>query len=151
MIYDTLANAKLYYNVHPLFKAAFEFLEKSAKSAPDGKTVLKGDDLFANAFNYETSPAADRVFEAHKKYIDLQVLVAGEERLDVVYGKGLKVKQAYTDEVEAELYFPNDEAVNSVILRPGMFTLLFPQDIHRPGCDMVKSQTVRKIVVKIKL
>ncbi len=80
MIIDTLENSNLYVAMHPRFKSAFEFLKRPGiESLPIGRTTLDGDLLYALTQEYETKPVHEGKFEAHRRYIDIQFVLAGEE------------------------------------------------------------------------
>ena len=148
MIYDTLDHADSYSPLHPLFARAFQFAADLPADAPESRIEIQGDDLYAMHMSYQTSPAEQRTFEAHRNYIDLQIALDGAERLDVTGPAALTVRQPYDPDGDAILYEPHPEC-SSVILKPGYFTLLLPHDIHRPGCNLHSAQTVRKLVLKI--
>ena len=45
-------------------------------------------------------------------------------------------------------YWQCGKGYSSVVLRPGRFALLYPQDVHRPARALAGSQKVRKLVLK---
>ena len=146
MIYASLSEMRRYVGVHPLMAKAIDALEAFAANIPeDGKNVLEGDLLFANVQTY--SPRAERgLFEAHRKYIDLQFILDGEEEIDVEPLSRTEVHAAYDPAID----FETRTAAAYTTLRRKKFdcAVLFPEDVHRPGVKTV-ADTVRKIVVKI--
>jgi YhcH/YjgK/YiaL family protein len=38
-----------------------------------------------------------------------------------------------------------------LILTPGRYVIVFPQDVHRPGCRCGEGDRVKKVVVKIRV
>ena len=63
-----------YASLHPRFAKAFDEMKRIlAEGAEDGKIVLDGDSLFINVQSYSSKPESDCGFEAHKKYIDIQL------------------------------------------------------------------------------
>ena len=146
MIYASLSEMRRYVGVHPLMAKAIDALEAFAANIPeDGKNVLEGDLLFANVQTY--SPRAERgLFEAHRKYIDLQFILDGEEEIDVEPLSRTEVHAAYDPAID----FETRTAAAYTTLRMKKFdcAVLFPEDVHRPGVKTV-ADTVRKIVVKI--
>ncbi len=48
-----------------------------------GRHDLDGDDLFALVQEYTTRAADECVWEAHRRYIDVQFVVTGAERMGV--------------------------------------------------------------------
>jgi len=147
MIYDLLENVGIYGFDDALLVKAFEYVRSFDASTAEGKHEIVGEDLYAMVLGYETKEGEDGVFEAHRRYIDIMVLIEGEERVDVVVGEELAESKAYGEAGDAVLYH-GPKMYSSVVLRPGRFALLYPQDIHRPARALAGSQKVRKLVLK---
>jgi YhcH/YjgK/YiaL family protein len=148
MIIDTLAHASLYAGIHPQFKTAFAFLSRPClESATDGKTVLaEPDKVFANIQTYMTKPLEGGSMEAHKKYIDVQYIVSGEEWIGWAPFGGQKVVTPFDAGKDIGFYSGETSLLH---LRAGMFAIFFPQDAHMP-CRFIKTACeVKKIVVKV--
>ncbi|MBL9214323.1 MAG: YhcH/YjgK/YiaL family protein [Opitutaceae bacterium] len=97
---------------------------------------------------YMTKARADGLFEAHRKYIDVQVVVEGEEIIEVEDVTRLPAKTEYNDEKDYLLF--NDSGVSTrLIMRPGDAAVLFPADGHMPCVQLKGSLLVRKTVVKV--
>ena len=150
MIYDVFENIDLYCQKGTALHRALCFARDFDSSQEDGRKEIDGDDIFAIAMSYETKAAADLVFESHKKYIDIQVLLAGKELFDVTLDTDLKVKTAYSGENDAALWEAPD-LYTELPLVPGRFAVLYPQDIHRPCRIWDASMAVRKLVVKVRV
>lgn len=148
MIYDRFENLDLYCRPGTRLHRALAHARDVAPNAADGRTDIDGDRLYASVASYETGPPEERRFEAHRKYIDVQVLLEGEERIDVALDKGLPVLEAY-DEQKDVMFLEPPQHVASLAMRPGYFAIFHPHDIHRPGCRLLGNQRVRKIVMKV--
>jgi YhcH/YjgK/YiaL family protein len=149
MIYDTLANANLYRGVLPGIAQAFDYLSKTDfKDVPNGKYELNGSKLFAMVMRYPTRQDCDAVWESHRKYIDVQFIVAGEERFGYVpLNEAPPVTTPYSEEKDVLFYKPGSA---SLPLRAGQFAVFFPQDIHAPCLTTgEKPSDVVKVVVKV--
>ena len=95
MIVDRIENARLYAPLHKQFKKAFALLADPAiAQKPDGRYSVEGDDLYYMVQHYTTKPVDQTRFESHKKYIDIQVLLAGQELLGYVADDGLGSRRA---------------------------------------------------------
>lgn len=146
MIYDHLRNQSLYRGTHPGLDRAFDYVRTFDPATPDGKYELEGG-LVAMPQSYATKPAADKKYEAHERFIDLQFIVAGEE---IIYHSPLE-RLALTDPYRPEkdcAFYSGDDA-QALVMRAGDFSILFPQDGHKPGCQLRGASAIRKIVVKI--
>lgn len=149
MVIDTLEHASLYTSLHPLFQKAFEFLNRTdLNSLPDGKIQLDGDRLFASVQHYTTQPVSDGKMEAHRRYIDIQYVVSGEE---VIGWAPLEEKNEFTPfDPEKDIGFYFGETFPET-LKAGMFAILYPCDAHLPGRFLVSPSEVKKIVIKVAL
>lgn len=149
MIIDTLANASKYYNVHPLFKEAFEYITNTdLANAPDGKldiaTGLKA--IFSNAQG-KTKEASMSKFECHNKNIDIQVCINGVETIGwKPRAKCEKDNGGYNEEKDVQLYL--DDADTFFQLTNLQFAIFFPEDVHAP---MIGDGQIKKLVIKVKL
>ena len=149
MIYDSLANAALYRGLSPRLALGLDYLRRFDPATPDGRVALDGDNVYALVQSYRPTPAAQRPFESHRAHIDIQYVVAGEEIIGYSPLDRLKETMPYSAEKDAALYSGPDD--NPIILRAGDFTILFPQDGHKPGCLWREPVAVRKVVVKVKI
>ena len=105
------------------------------------------DTAYANIDVYNTKQ--DCKFEAHKKYIDIQMLLEGSEELDYISVDDLKISEAY-DEKRDVMFFHNPKKTPDTLqLEPFKFALIYPHEAHRP--QMGNGQQVKKVVVKIKV
>jgi YhcH/YjgK/YiaL family protein len=147
MVIDTLENCTRYETLHPRFKAAFDFLKRPGIDAtPVGRLELDGALLFALTQAYETKPIQEGRLEAHKKYIDIQFVVSGEEFIGYAPLNNQAVAKPF--DAEKDIAFYDGEAWFT-LLRKGMFAIFFPQDAHLPGRYTEKTAQVKKIVLKI--
>ena len=148
MITDTLAQAFLYEPLHPLFTAAFGFLRGTdVLSLADGRTEIDGDRLFALTQSYETRPVRDGKLEAHRRYIDIQFVVSGEEQIGYAPLGGQPPAEPFS--TERDIGFYHGEAAGLVRLTAGMFAVFFPHDAHLPGRHLTTPSRVKKIVLKV--
>lgn len=147
MIIDTLENCSRYESLHPRFKAAFDFLKRpETVNAPIGRFDLDGDALYASTQAYETKPIHEGKLEAHRKYIDIQFILEGEEFIGYAPLKNQTPVKPF--EADKDVGFYDGEAWFT-LLRKGMFAIFFPEDAHLPGRYTEKQSHVKKIVVKI--
>jgi YhcH/YjgK/YiaL family protein len=118
-----------------------------------GEGQSKRIELSAGAYAmeqaYATKPRADGIFESHRKYIDLQVLLEGEEILEVIDLARVTVRQAYDAEKDYALYADHSGG-SRLRLRAGEAAVFYPVDVHMPSLRSGDQPVrVRKTVVKI--
>lgn len=115
-----------------------------------GRHDIEGDDIFALVQDVTTKKLADARPEAHKKYLDVQFVVDGQEKMGFVPDFGTeKVVEAHDDK---DLYFyaPEIKDESFVLATPGSYVIFFPEDIHRPCCAVNDEPTRElKVVVKV--
>ncbi len=149
MIFDNIKNAQLYYGLSERIKKGLEFLQTAdLASLPVGKQELDGKDLFIAVSEYNTKDVAGD-FEAHDKYIDVQYIVSGNERIDYA-------ERALTEETIP--YNPEKDVVKikcgrfiPLSISAGQFAIFFPEDAHRPNVTDCVNAFVKKVVVKVKI
>ena len=145
MIFDKLEKLRQYDVVSD---KVLNFLFNLDENKPAGHYEID-DEAYANIDVYETKEYDICFPEAHKRYIDIQMLLSGEERLDFANISELSIKDDY-DEERDSMFFHNPEKMNTLYLKKGYFALLYPTDAHKPQIKSSEnSQTVKKVVVKI--
>ena len=148
MIKDSLANAALYTAVHPRFQQAFDWLAAHAGSGmPAGRTEIDGAALVALSQRYDTRPFDCRAFETHEKFIDIQYVVSGCERIVLGDPKSMAAVAPY-DAAKDIAFFAGRGSAETV--RAGEFLVIWPHEAHAPGCDPgPEAAAVHKIVLKV--
>ncbi|MDQ1913593.1 YhcH/YjgK/YiaL family protein [Paenibacillus sp. GD4] len=135
----------------PVFQKAIDFLQSRDLGQLElGKYEIMGDDMFALVQELIAVKPGQRKSECHAKYVDLQYLVqGGEERIYVARASESNV--AVEDRLADNDYLLFDEVENEmeIRLKPGMFAVFFPADLHRPGCSPVGGEKLKKVVFKI--
>ena len=147
MILDTLDHANPYESLHPGFAAAFAFLRRpDLGGKADGRHAINGERVYALLQTYDTRPWADGFLEVHRRFIDIQFLLAGEEQIGYAPLAGQPVREAYREDKDIAFL---DGAAEPLRLRPGVFAVFFPHDAHMPGRAVGAPARVRKAVVKV--
>jgi len=148
MIFDRIENYTLYAGISDRLLAAFHFLlESDLHNQPAGRVEIDGDNLFAIVQEYATRPADQGVWEAHRRYIDVQFMLDGRERMGFANLSTMQLGE-YVPEKDFQ---PMQGAGSTVEMFPGSFVVFFPEDGHMPGLTIQYPEKVRKVVVKVKL
>jgi YhcH/YjgK/YiaL family protein len=114
----------------------------------ESKRIELGDGIFALEQAYLTKERSEGKWESHLKYIDVQVVIAGEENLEVCEVSRLSLSENLTPAKDLLFYKPTSEG--SVLrLKAGEAAILFPADGHLPGIRVDQPVLVRKSVVKV--
>ena len=147
MILDHLSQAGQYFALHSHFPKAFEFL-----SGPDladlepGRHEIDGDSLYAIVIKSAGQAKDQAKLEAHRKYIDIQFVVAGLDEIGWRNASSCKnIAKPFDADSDAGLF--TDPVSSWFTVQPGHFALFFPEDAHAPG---VGPGEFHKVVLKIK-
>ena len=148
MIYAKNADALAYRGIHPNLDLALEHItpEFLAALRDSQRVELKGDLVYCTRFTYETIPQEESFFEAHRRYLDIHIMVEGEERVDMNRPEDLKLTDAQEGN---DFYAYQGESWHSTVLKPGEFLVVFPGDAHRIKVQVDGPKTVSKAVFKV--
>ncbi|MGE4490110.1 MAG: YhcH/YjgK/YiaL family protein [Kiritimatiellales bacterium] len=124
------------------------FVKNASELAP-GKYEIDRERVYASISCYTTTAGKDSSFEAHQKYADLHLVLQGEEQVAVVLNDRLPVKALYDGTGDSTLYEPGTTIYSSVVLQPGYFVLLLPNELHMPGIATENPAPVTKVIIKI--
>ncbi|MBQ8371432.1 MAG: YhcH/YjgK/YiaL family protein [Clostridia bacterium] len=152
MIHDKIENLLFWADRIPsLHRALLESKALTEKEFLIGKTIIDGEDIYASSSAYTTEPREVRRFENHRRYADIQMLIEGEEYIDVCFPNSPLPEHTYSAESDIE-FLDLSEKYTTVTLKAGEFLLLFPGEWHRPCVSVGKEQCeCQKIVTKIKM
>lgn len=149
MIVDELRNWRRYCQSLKGLERAFKFLEEDANmKLPEGRYEVDGDLIFVMVQKYTTRPAPQGRFEDHRKYVDVQYIVSGEELIYWTPTMDLKASTEYNAERDIIFYERTDKS-SQIVLYPGYFCVLFPNDGHNPCRQVNGPCRVHKIVLKV--
>lgn len=133
-----------------LWQRAFAFLRDSdLLSLETGIHRIEGSDLFAIVQEYVTLEESETRYEAHRRYADIQYVIAGSERIGIVPLEDTIEVTRYDEEKDLVFLEAPSDVYHSATAEH--FFVFLPSDAHRP-CVMIKERgKVRKIVVKVRL
>jgi biofilm protein TabA len=159
-IFGPFSTVKNQIATDPRFSAALAYVAEALRSGSvahgriarveagtTGRIELAGR-AFALEQAYRAKPRPEGFFESHRSYIDVQVIVEGEELMEVEDMARLAIATAYNPERDLIKYA--DTAVASVLrMRAGDVAVFFPEDGHMPSLHWRSTGLVRKTVVKV--
>jgi YhcH/YjgK/YiaL family protein len=147
-----LTNVKAELELYPsaIQKGLQYLMETDFSKVSPGRQEIDGSKIYASVAEYDTQSKAVRRPEAHRKYLDIQYIAAGEEMI----GSGpLATAGEVTEDRLAEkdvIFYKSLAAESYHVLKQGMFAVYFPWDVHRPNCSVNEAAAkVKKVVVKI--
>ena len=149
MIFDHLSNIRIYKGISPDISAALTYLHQlSPDIAPD--TYQLSPRVKAIVSEYETKVKNEVGYEAHRKNIDIQYLLKGEERIACLPIEKLKETTPYSEEKDAAFYTASIQP-QEMTIGGGYFAIFFPQDGHMPQLSVSEPMMVKKVVVKVEI
>ncbi|MBQ8634925.1 YhcH/YjgK/YiaL family protein [bacterium] len=151
MIFDNLKNKKLYYSLHKNFEKAFDFLANTdLKNLPDGKYEIDGNEIYANVQSLKTKPQEEKKWEVHRKYIDIQYIISGKEKMGYGLLKDFPTTTIKYDE-DKDIEFLDGKPFNFIDVQEGNFVIFFENDVHAPMLCVDSEENIKKVIVKIKI
>jgi YhcH/YjgK/YiaL family protein len=150
MVFDRLAHAPMYEGMTKLMRHAFDFLRRpDLDTLAAGKYPIVGDDdVYALVQSYQTKPADNAKWETHRRYIDVQFVASGVERMGYGYLTDFQPLNAYNEPGDYQHYTGSG---GDFVMTPGTFAIFSPHDVHRPTVAVDQPILVRKVVVKVRV
>lgn len=149
MVFDTIEKLDQYAALSTNLNKAIKYIKQTnLNELTLGKHEVITDEVFVIVSEYKTKDADVCKPEAHIGYIDIQVLLSGEELIGYAPLKKQKVDVAYNADNDVVFY---KSKTNKLKILPGEFAIFFPHDIHQPGVKVNEEQMVKKAVVKVKV
>lgn len=133
-----------------IFQPVIAFLNSMDPQAiTPGTHLIQGQDIFANVDCGKGKPLHERRFELHRRYADVQMLLAGHERQDYATSVAGDVLENRLEKDDVAFYDVTGQ-IQSLRMHPGMFVIYFPGELHAPGLrDGDNDEDYKKIVVKV--
>jgi YhcH/YjgK/YiaL family protein len=151
MILDQLDSALIYTGLGERISIGLALLnEDPVRNATPGKYEVDGENLFYIVDEYETKPVQEGRLEIHRKYLDIQYIFSGEECIGVAPLEGLTEETLYDGQKDLAFY-QFEPSMSKLHLKQGMFAIFWPNEPHMPGRSINTTETVKKIVVKIRM
>ena len=148
MIFDHLTNILTYKALSPDIYAGLTYLQQLSPDIAPGTYQLTPR-VKAIVSEYETKAKNEAGFEAHKKNIDIQYLLKGEERIACMPIEKLTATEPYSEEKDAAFYAAECVEAQTMTIGGGYFAIFFPQDGHMPQLCVDEPEMVKKVVVKV--
>ncbi|PKP40555.1 MAG: YhcH/YjgK/YiaL family protein [Bacteroidetes bacterium HGW-Bacteroidetes-12] len=147
MILDHINNYKKYQPLHPNFKLGFDFIKNfNPSNYKEGKNEILGDEVFALVANLQEFEANTKL-EIHNKYIDIQFIVSGADKMGWKNRLDCNFPENEFD-AEKDYQFYLDKPTTTFLVKENHFTIFFPNDAHAP---LMNTENMLKIVIKIKV
>ena len=145
MIIDSIENIGKYALSFP----ALSEVQKAIETAMTREEGTYNESVRYTVSEYRTRTKGTKGYETHRHAADVQIIVSGEEIIDICENAGMKARSEY--DAENDIQFFDGELALRYIARPGKFIVIFPGEGHEPNLSMTEPKTVRKFVFIIKM
>ncbi|MGL5125421.1 MAG: YhcH/YjgK/YiaL family protein [Fusobacteriaceae bacterium] len=150
MIFDKLNNITQYKGINSNLDLAIDAILKGEYLMADtGKHEVFGEEVFFNTMEYVTKNVEDCFFETHKNYLDIQLIVKGEENIGYSEMEELEITVPFDTEKDVEKQF--GIAQNIFKMKEDNFVIFFPKEPHMPCMKTNENKEIKKVVFKIKV
>ena len=150
MIYDKIDNLETYAGISRDIRLGLEWLRDVNPDIENGVYELSSR-VKAIVSEYDTKEVNENGYEAHKKFIDIQYLIKGSEKICCLPLEFLKETKAYNPEFDAAFYKEASICPQDMLVGNCYFAIFFPQDGHMPCLRIEQPISVKKVVVKVKI
>ena len=148
---DSIKNAKNSYGLSKNIEKGLKYLESTDFSILEsGKYEIDGKKVYAIVQDYISKPIEEGRFEAHRKYIDIQYVVEGEEQMGVALVDEFNNSTVYDEEKDIVFLSPKSDCKPEFLkVKAGEFVIFTPDDAHMPSIAINSTDFVKKVVVKV--
>lgn len=147
MIYTDMEHLGTYRGIAPALDTAIAYLQQHGTDGlTAGRNEVDGDNVFINRFAYTTMPEAETAFEAHRRYLDIHLVVEGEELIGIA---PIGTMTVTGEDVENDGIDCTGETEAWLPMAPGKVLIAFPEDAHRVKVQKNDPCHVEKAVVKV--
>lgn len=119
-----------------------------SETTEKGKHDIDGNRLFYLISEDMTEPFEKRRAEYHARYLDIQIVLKGQEGMTFSTLPAGTPKTDWLAEKDIA-FLPEGEQEKTVILNEGDFVVFYPGEVHKPLCAVGAPAQVRKAVVKL--
>lgn len=115
-----------------------------------GKKQIVDDNFFYYVQSYQTKPESECNLESHRKYVEIQMIISGEEAMDIADVSRLTVKEKYDEEKDV-MFWKVPQIMARTTLKTGDCIVLYPENAHRGAITEYETCQVLKIVGKVEI
>lgn len=149
MIFGNVKNLEEFSYLEEGLKECFAYAkENDLAGFEKGSHTIDGDRFFVNIVEYETTERENRFWEAHREYLDVHLMLKGEEQIDLNFIGNMEQKEF----VAKDDFLPLEGKANShVVLGEGDFLVCYPNDGHMTAIKTGVPQNIKKAIFKVKI
>jgi len=147
MILDNIKYLSNYIQLIPSLSDIKNYLETvDVNSLELGKNEVN-ESIAVIKIHYLTKPYEERFCEVHEKFLDLHLIISGNEKIGVQE----RLRSNVLEYVEEQDYAEAKAELKLFEMNEGDFMILFPHEVHATGIANKDISEVNKLVFKIPL
>lgn len=151
MIYAELKDINSYKGISKNLDKAIDFIaEKKYLNANFGKNVVDGDKIY---FNHPEKPMTrentDLELEYHKKYIDIHIVLEGEEA--IIYSPFEECVETKSYNMEDDYALVKGKTQAELLMNTENFLILFPKEPHLALLKVKEPKEIKKVIFKVEI
>ena len=155
MIFTNINDEAQNKNLAKDIQFCIEFAKKNENkilSLVHGSYDVGYNNIKMNVGKYFTKNENEKFWESHKKYLDVQIMIDGSERVAINDIRNMREKSF---DSERDLVILDGDKMFDVIIENGDVLVFFPNDVHKPELDILDSENEeecenkKKIVTKV--
>ena len=149
MIYTNMDRILRYLGISETLDTAIRYLVSTDLTQLHmGRNEIDGDNVFVNRFDYNTMTEEKAIWEGHKKYGDIHVLLCGHEKIGVSDAASLTV----TVQKDADDFVGYEGPVQTWCpMTTRDLLIVFPEDVHKVKVIDGEGAFVQKACFKFKV
>ena len=149
MIFTHKKDCGRYQGITPNLDVALQFIQTTDLDALEpGKHSISGQDVWVRISDVTTKPEEEAVLEAHLDFLDIQMVLRGEEIIRYGFRGRMTRVTDICPERDVSLYSGPSQPIT---LTGGQLLILFPDDVHAPALTKGEPSVVRKALFKVRL
>ena len=145
MIVCRFSDLNRYAPVIPGLEEVFEAVKKIDTSVPATHPLSCGKILVQEG---TTKPWKDAKLEAHRKFLDIQYILEGQEVVGLAPTDTLTPDGPFNEEKDKGMYVGHNQPT---VIEAGWCYVVFPEDAHAPGTHLEQPTSFRKLVIKLEV
>lgn len=151
MILDTMQSLSNYKSMANDMEFILEWMkDKDLSTFEVGRYEIPSCSSFVLIQEYDTKDESVARWEAHKNFMDIQLVLRGIEYMGYANVEGLKLTDEYNPDKDV-MFFEKPEYGFDFEIKEGYFAMFFPNDAHKPGFDKGNKTKIKKAVIKVRL
>lgn len=144
--------SKQYHKNKTWWDEAFNFLKtNNLADMKPGKYVIDSNNVIATITELNPNDKDQVKWEAHRNFNDLQYIIKGKAEMGIasVSSPNSIVSIPYDPKTDNENFTVTGEKYYDA--EPGTFFIFSPNEIHRPAFKVEGYDTIKKIVIKVRV